>query len=71
MQYVDYGLVENIPVVHVHPMLMCEDVPQLSLPCQLHGINPVRACVRLCVRAVALIWWVADSWAKKQLGLLF
>ncbi|XP_022595844.1 RING finger protein 17 [Seriola dumerili] len=41
VQYVDYGLVENIPVVHVHPMLLCDDVPQLCMPCQLHGLNPV------------------------------
>nr|XP_033473084.1 RING finger protein 17 [Epinephelus lanceolatus]XP_033473085.1 RING finger protein 17 [Epinephelus lanceolatus] len=41
VQYVDYGLVENIPVVHVYPMLLCDDVPQLCMPCQLHGINPI------------------------------
>ncbi|XP_042350877.1 RING finger protein 17-like [Plectropomus leopardus] len=41
VQYVDYGLVENIPVVHVYPMLLCDDVPQLCMPCQLHGITPV------------------------------
>ncbi|XP_054471060.1 RING finger protein 17 isoform X2 [Anoplopoma fimbria] len=41
VQYVDYGLVENIPVVHVYPMLLCDDVPQLCMPCQLHSINPV------------------------------
>ncbi|KAG7240408.1 hypothetical protein INR49_026979 [Caranx melampygus] len=41
VQYVDYGLVESIPVVHVHPILLCEDVPQLCIPCQLHGIIPV------------------------------
>ncbi|KAM8854806.1 RING finger protein 17 [Spinachia spinachia] len=41
VQYVDYGLVENIPVVHVHPTLLCADVPQLSIPCQLHDIAPV------------------------------
>ncbi|XP_045910588.1 RING finger protein 17 isoform X2 [Micropterus dolomieu] len=41
VQYVDYGLVENIPVVHVYPMLLCDDVPQLCMPCQLHGIIPV------------------------------
>ncbi|KAM3608198.1 uncharacterized protein V6R79_020824 [Siganus canaliculatus] len=41
VQYVDCGLVENIPTVHVYPMLLCEDVPQLCVPCQLHGINPV------------------------------
>ncbi|XP_034549440.1 RING finger protein 17 isoform X2 [Notolabrus celidotus] len=41
VQYVDHGLVENIPVVHVHPMLLCEDVPQLCMPCQLHSISPV------------------------------
>ncbi|XP_028991937.1 RING finger protein 17 [Betta splendens] len=41
VQYVDYGLIENIPVVHVYPMLLCDDVPQLCMPCQLHAINPV------------------------------
>ncbi|XP_075961117.1 RING finger protein 17 [Anarhichas minor] len=41
VQYVDSGLVENIPVVHVYPMLLCDDVPQLCMPCQLHSINPV------------------------------
>ncbi|XP_071337551.1 RING finger protein 17 [Trachinotus anak] len=41
VQYVDYGLLENIPVVHVYPMLLCDDVPQLCMPCQLHGVNPV------------------------------
>ncbi|XP_058476020.1 RING finger protein 17 isoform X2 [Solea solea] len=41
VQYVDFGLVENIPVVHVYPILLCDDVPQLCMPCQLHGINPV------------------------------
>ncbi|KAM6934575.1 RING finger protein 17 [Xenentodon cancila] len=41
VQYVDYGLVENIPVVHVYPVLLCVDVPQLCLPCQLLGIHPV------------------------------
>uniref|UniRef100_UPI0037E8DC3E RING finger protein 17 n=1 Tax=Semicossyphus pulcher TaxID=241346 RepID=UPI0037E8DC3E len=41
VQYVDYGLVENIPVVHVYPMPLCKDVPQLCMPCQLHSIKPV------------------------------
>lgn len=41
VQYVDCGLVEDIPVVHVYPMLLCEDIPQLCLPCQLHGVSPV------------------------------
>uniref|UniRef100_A0A3Q4MNV7 Ring finger protein 17 n=1 Tax=Neolamprologus brichardi TaxID=32507 RepID=A0A3Q4MNV7_NEOBR len=41
VQYVDYGLVENIPVVHVYPILLCDDVPQLCMICQLLGINPV------------------------------
>ncbi|XP_075334657.1 RING finger protein 17 [Odontesthes bonariensis] len=41
VQYVDYGLVENIPVVHVYPILLCDDVPQLCMPCQLLGIHPV------------------------------
>jgi len=46
---VDSGLVENIPVVHVYPTLLCDDTPQLSVSCQLHGIQPVRVCVCLCV----------------------
>ncbi|XP_024864846.1 RING finger protein 17 isoform X2 [Kryptolebias marmoratus] len=41
VQYVDYGLVENIPVVHVYPVLLCVDVPQLCVSCHLLGINPV------------------------------
>ncbi|XP_041857081.1 RING finger protein 17 isoform X2 [Melanotaenia boesemani] len=41
VQYVDYGLVENIPVVHVYPILLCGDVPQLCMSCQLLSINPV------------------------------
>ncbi|XP_059198689.1 RING finger protein 17 isoform X2 [Centropristis striata] len=41
VQYVDYGLVEIIPVVHVYPMLVCDDVPQLCMPCQLQNIIPV------------------------------
>lgn len=51
VQYVDYGLVENIPVVHVYPKLLFEDVPQLCMPCQLHGLNPVRVCVCLSTSA--------------------
>lgn len=43
VQYVDYGTMETIPVVHVYPTLLCDDVPQLCLPCQLHGLIPVRA----------------------------
>ncbi|XP_061660297.1 LOW QUALITY PROTEIN: RING finger protein 17 [Syngnathoides biaculeatus] len=39
VQYVDYGLVENIPVVHVYPSLLCEDIPQLCVACQLDAIN--------------------------------
>ncbi|XP_015234378.1 PREDICTED: RING finger protein 17 [Cyprinodon variegatus] len=41
VQYVDSGAVENIPVVHVYPMLLCVEVPQLCVPCQLLGTNPV------------------------------
>ncbi|XP_077392521.1 RING finger protein 17 [Festucalex cinctus] len=41
VQYVDYGLVENIPVVHVYPRLLCENIPQLCMACELHGIKPV------------------------------
>lgn len=58
VQYVDYGLVENIPVVHVYPMLLCDDVPQLCMPCQLHGVNPVRICV------------LVYSWVQKSQGNL-
>ncbi|XP_056144863.1 RING finger protein 17 [Lampris incognitus] len=39
--YVDYGLVENIPVAHAYPMLLYEDVPQLCIPCKLQGVIPV------------------------------
>ena len=41
MRYVDYGLVENVPVVHVYPMLLCEEVPQLCMPCHLNAVIPV------------------------------
>ncbi|XP_068602714.1 RING finger protein 17 [Brachionichthys hirsutus] len=41
VQYVDYGGTEIIPVVHVYPVLLCEDVPQLCMPCRLHHITPV------------------------------
>ena len=41
VRYVDSGDVENIPVVHVYPMLLCEEVPQLCVPCQLYGLIPV------------------------------
>ncbi|KAM9804538.1 RING finger protein 17 [Neosynchiropus ocellatus] len=40
VRYVDYGLVENIPMVHAHPLLLCVDVPQLCVPCQLHDVSP-------------------------------
>ncbi|RVE58226.1 hypothetical protein OJAV_G00207030 [Oryzias javanicus] len=41
VQYVDHGFAENIPMAHVYPVLLCADVPQLCIPCQLHGINPL------------------------------
>ncbi|XP_023806629.1 RING finger protein 17 isoform X2 [Oryzias latipes] len=41
VQYVDHGFVENIPMAHVYPVLLCADVPQLCIPCKLHGINPL------------------------------
>uniref|UniRef100_A0A8C4ZK29 Tudor domain-containing protein n=1 Tax=Gadus morhua TaxID=8049 RepID=A0A8C4ZK29_GADMO len=41
VRYVDYGLVENVPVVHVYPMLLCEEVPQLCMPCHLNAVIPV------------------------------
>ncbi|KAG9330401.1 hypothetical protein JZ751_025522 [Albula glossodonta] len=40
VRYVDQGLVENIPVCHVYPMVLCADIPQLCIPCRLHGIIP-------------------------------
>jgi len=41
---VDQGLVESIPVCHVYPVVLCEDVPQLCVPCQINGVIPVRVC---------------------------
>ncbi|XP_036430958.1 RING finger protein 17 [Colossoma macropomum] len=41
VRYVDQGIVENIPVCHVYPVVLCEDVPQLCVPCQLNGVVPV------------------------------
>ncbi|XP_076857432.1 RING finger protein 17 isoform X2 [Brachyhypopomus gauderio] len=41
VRYVDQGVVENIPVCHVYPKVLCEDVPQLCVPCQIHGVIPV------------------------------
>ncbi|KAJ8246735.1 hypothetical protein GJAV_G00254800 [Gymnothorax javanicus] len=41
VRYVDQGLVENIPVCHVYPTVLCEDIPRLCIPCRLHGIIPV------------------------------
>ncbi|XP_012993452.1 RING finger protein 17 isoform X2 [Esox lucius] len=41
VRYVDQGMVENIPVCHVYPTVLCEDIPQLCIPCQLHGTIPV------------------------------
>uniref|UniRef100_W5KUQ3 Ring finger protein 17 n=1 Tax=Astyanax mexicanus TaxID=7994 RepID=W5KUQ3_ASTMX len=40
VQYVDQGIVENIPVCHVYPVVLCENIPQLSVPCQLNGVIP-------------------------------
>ncbi|KAG7331453.1 hypothetical protein KOW79_005422 [Hemibagrus wyckioides] len=40
VRYVDQGIVENIPVCHVYPMVLCENVPQLSVPCQINGVFP-------------------------------
>ncbi|XP_046903761.1 RING finger protein 17 [Hypomesus transpacificus] len=53
VRYVDQGLVENIPVCHVYPALLCDDVPQLCVPCQLHGVIPVGKVWQL--DAVALL----------------
>ncbi|TRY97078.1 hypothetical protein DNTS_027273, partial [Danionella cerebrum] len=41
VQYVDQGLVESIPVCHVYPKVLCEDVPQLCMPCQINGVIPI------------------------------
>ncbi|GAA6069592.1 RING finger protein 17, partial [Tachysurus ichikawai] len=41
VRYVDQGVVENIPVCHVYPMVLCENVPQLAVPCQMNGLVPV------------------------------
>ncbi|XP_021334643.1 RING finger protein 17 isoform X1 [Danio rerio] len=41
VRYVDQGLVESIPVCHVYPMVLCEDVPQLCVPCQINGVLPI------------------------------
>lgn len=45
VQYVDQGFVENIPVCHVHPVVLCETVPQLSVPCQINGLVPVNKLI--------------------------
>lgn len=45
----DQGIVENIPVCHVYPMVLCEDVPQLCVPCQISEIIPVSKSTRLFV----------------------
>uniref|UniRef100_A0A3B4DBK2 Ring finger protein 17 n=1 Tax=Pygocentrus nattereri TaxID=42514 RepID=A0A3B4DBK2_PYGNA len=41
VRYVDQGIVENIPVCHVYPVVLCEDVPQLCVPCQINGVVPI------------------------------
>ncbi|KAJ3592522.1 hypothetical protein NHX12_007649 [Muraenolepis orangiensis] len=41
VRYVDYGSVESIPMAHVYPMLLCEEIPQLCIPCHLHAVIPV------------------------------
>ncbi|KAJ8013110.1 hypothetical protein DPEC_G00049880 [Dallia pectoralis] len=41
VRYVDQGMVENIPVCHIYPTVLCEDIPQLCIPCQLQGTIPV------------------------------
>ncbi|XP_048049667.1 RING finger protein 17 isoform X3 [Megalobrama amblycephala] len=41
VRYVDQGLVESIPVCHVYPVVLCEDVPQLCVPCQINGVIPI------------------------------
>ncbi|MFT7819268.1 RING finger protein 17 [Arapaima gigas] len=41
VRYVDQGLVEEIPVCHVYPTVLREDVPELCVSCQLHGLIPI------------------------------
>ncbi|KAI5628523.1 RING finger protein 17, partial [Silurus asotus] len=41
VRYVDQGVEENIPVCHVYPVLLCENVPQLCMPCRISGVCPV------------------------------
>ncbi|KAM9486561.1 RING finger protein 17 isoform 2-T2 [Clarias gariepinus] len=41
VRYVDRGTVENIPMCHVYPVVLCENVPQLCVPCKINGILPV------------------------------
>ncbi|XP_075996283.1 RING finger protein 17 [Genypterus blacodes] len=39
--YVDHGWVETIPAGHVYPMMLCDEIPQLCMPCKLIAICPV------------------------------
>uniref|UniRef100_A0A4W3HK33 RING finger protein 17 n=1 Tax=Callorhinchus milii TaxID=7868 RepID=A0A4W3HK33_CALMI len=39
--YVDNGYIETIPHVHVYPMVMYPEIPELCLPFQLYGVEPV------------------------------
>ncbi|XP_060682950.1 RING finger protein 17-like [Hemiscyllium ocellatum] len=41
VQYVDRGYTETIPQCHVYPVLMYPDIPELCLPFQLFGVEPV------------------------------
>ncbi|KAF7709854.1 hypothetical protein HF521_016704 [Silurus meridionalis] len=41
VRYVDQGVEENIPVCHVYPVVLCENVPQLCMPCRISGVCPV------------------------------
>ncbi|XP_058886232.1 RING finger protein 17 isoform X2 [Acipenser ruthenus] len=41
VRYIDQGFIEKIPVCHIFPTVLFEDVPQLCIPCQLYGLLPV------------------------------
>ncbi|KAL0615346.1 RING finger protein 17 [Plecturocebus cupreus] len=41
VQYLDHGFTEKIPQCHLYPVLLCPDIPQFCIPCQLHNTTPV------------------------------
>ncbi|TSO88057.1 UDP-glucose:glycoprotein glucosyltransferase 2 [Bagarius yarrelli] len=41
VRYVDQGTLENIPVCHVYPKVLCENISQLSVPCKLNKMVSV------------------------------